>query len=272
LYNTDKYPRQWADVIADGQERQSTPSTEVDVIDILLQTNPDNTVLRLLQHVSVVSKFLTTYLAPVELNKHGVPEDGKGFHNNIRSDGRVVTRLSQLTATGRYTSQKANLQVYPKKQEAALMAALVYHKFGISLAEYGRRTFDGDEKKKRPPYSGTDRIEVADRPCSHKFKTCIIPAEGYTLVESDFKNAELFIWAFASGDPDLIKVVTSGRDLHSEVACSSFRLPPLAAMGDAIAALEAGDKAKYKAWNETVKTGYEAPRTSAKSVNFGSLV
>lgn len=269
LYNTDKYPKPWDDVIADCEESFSTPSTEVDVMDILSQTYKDEKALTLLKHLSVLSKYLSTYLSPIELNAFGVPEDGKGFHNNVRSDGRVVTKLSQLTATGRYTSQKANLQVQPKKQESAMMEALVYHKYGgkLSLEDYEKRTFDGNKKKKA--YDGPDRIEKEDRIHNYKFKTCIIAQEGYTLIEADFKNAEVFVWAFASGDPALIKVVTMGRDLHSEVACSTFNLPPLADMAAAIAALEAGNKKVYDDWNDNVKKNYEALRTAAKAVNFG---
>lgn len=265
LYNTDKYPRPWDDVEAEGDAAQSTPSTEVDVMDILCQEHPELEALTLLKHISVLGKFLSTYLVPVTMNNHGVIEDGKGFHNNIRSDGRVTTRLSQLTATGRYTSQKANLQVQPKKQEAAIFEALVYHKFGISVKEYERRTVDANPKKGIVAYEGPDRIEEADRIHTYKFKSCIIAPEGYSLIEADFKTAEVFVWAFCSGDPELIRVVTSGRDIHSEVAISAYNLPMKGELEGAITKFMDGDKEQYLSMVKIVKDKYEALRTSAKA-------
>jgi len=280
LYNTDKYPKAWDDVVLEGDEQTTTPSTESDVFDILAADNPDVTVLKLLTHISVLSKFLTSYLAPIVINKFGVPEDGNGFHNNIRSDWRVTTKLSQLTATGRYTSKKSNLQTSPKKQEAALYEALIYHKFGISQKEYERRAFNGDPgegeagydpKKTRPAYSGPDRIEKPDQIILHKFKTCIIAPEGYSLIEVDFKTAELFVWAYASGDKALIEVVASGRDLHSEVAIVSYNLPMKAELTGAIEEFKKGNKTAYKALVAIVKSKYESLRTAAKSTIFGVL-
>lgn len=265
LYNTDKYPKTWEDVVLEGDEATTTPSTESDVFDILLGQHPDLKALTLLTHISVLSKFLSSYLAPIVMNEFGVPEDGKGFHNNIRSDHRVTTKLSQLTATGRYTSQKTNLQTSPKKQEAALFKALIYHKFGISQKEYERRAYNGDPDKNKPAYSGPDRIEVDDQIVLHKFKTCIVAPEGYSLIEVDFKTAELFVWAYASGDKALIDVVASGRDMHSEVAIMSYNLPMKAELPAAIDAFKKGDKAAYKAIVATVKSKYEALRTSAKA-------
>jgi uracil-DNA glycosylase family 4 len=271
LYNTDKYPKPWDDVELEGDAEVSTPSTESDVFDILSADNPDLKALTLLTHISVLSKFLSSYLSPIVMNEYGVPEDGKGFHCNIRSDHRVTTKLSQLTATGRYTSQKTNLQTSPKKQEAALLKALIFHKFGISQAEYEKRTFDGDKEKGKPAYAGADRIEPADRIVLHKFKTCIVAPEGYSLIEVDFKTAELFVWAYASGDLNLIEVVASGRDLHSEVAIMSYNLPMKAELPAAIEAFKKGDKGLYKAIVALVKSKYEALRTAAKSTIFGVM-
>lgn len=265
LYNTDKYPKAWEEIIASGEAAYSTPSTETDALDILLSSNKDLEALVLLKHLSVLGKFLSSYLTPVELNAYGVPVDGDGFHNNIRADGRVTTHLSQLTSTGRNSSKKANLQTSPKKQEAALKAALVYHKFGISLKEYEKRTFDGDQAKGKPAYTGADRIEKADRIVFHKFKSCIVAPEGYSLIEVDFKTAEIFVWAYASGDPALVELVKSGRDVHSEVAVMSYNLPMKAALPGAIAAFKSGDRSAYDTIVSTVKSKYEALRTSAKA-------
>lgn len=261
LYNTDKYPRDWADIAVSGEEHLHTPSTEYEAIKILLSLNPNNEFLTLYKHYSVLSKFLTTYLAETKFNEFGEPEEGASFAQNIREDGRVVTRLSQLTATGRYTSSHANLQVSPKKQEAALLAAAVYITYGIdSVEEYKRRS-------KLP----ADHPEFIAPLPEYNFKRCMVAPPGYVLIEADFKNAELCIWAYLSGDANLIRLVRSGRDLHSEVACAALHLPPLKDMQKVIDELERGNKTPYKEWNARVKHEYEAQRTAAKAVNFGIM-
>lgn len=260
LYNTDKYPKPWDAIVAAGEEAQHTPSTEFETIKALSLAYPDDAFLLDLMHYSVLSKCISAYLMPQTLNEFGVPEGGSGFHENVYADGRVRTHLSQLTATGRYTSSRANLQVNPKKQEAALFAACVYATHRISVQEYRQRVgLPPDDPRHVEPVR------------QYKFKSCFIAPPGRVLVEADFKNAELCVWAYLSNDPNLIALVRSGRDLHSEVACVALHLPLKDRMDDAIAALEAGDASLYKAWNADVKKQYEAERTAAKAVNFGIM-
>jgi len=269
LYNTDKFPKQWDDLIQAGTAEDSTPCTKTAVLELLAGQHVDNSVIRTLKHLSVLGKFLSTYLSPVEINKHGVPVDGKGFHNNIRCDGRVTTRLSQLTETGRYTSSAANLQTQPKKQEAAVLEAIIYSKFGISMREYNQRTDDGNPEKGTAAYSGADRIEKPDRVRARKFKRCLLASEDHFLVEVDFKNAEVFVAAYLSGDTTLIAIVDSGRDLHCETACRCFKLPPLAELDFAVAELNAGRRELYDKWVSYVKKKFEAERTVGKAILFG---
>lgn len=268
LYNTDKYPRMWADL---EDPSTQTPCVKAAVLDLLSTAHTDLLELKLLKFISVVGKFLSTYLSPITLNEFGVPLDGDGLHNNIRNDGRAVTRLSQLTQTGRYTSSKSNLQTNPKKQEAALFEATVYAKYGISVKAYKKRTFDGDPEKGLPAYSGPDFIPKDDRIEVMKFKECFIAPEDCYLVEADFKNAEVFIAAYCSGDPALIEVVDNGRDVHCETACRCFNLPPLADLNKALEAMKAGDRSLMDAWIEHVKSKYDTERTIAKAVVFGIL-
>lgn len=259
LVNTDKYPREWSEIEEHGEENLHAPSTKAETLELLYHKYPDVEELRWLKHLSVIGKFLSTYLAPNTVNEFGVPKDGNGLQNNIYQDGRVRTHLSQLTETGRYTSSRANLQTKPKKQEAAAFAALVDFYFGMSVKEYKDACKSGEIPEDR-------QITVP------KFASCFVAPEGYCLIEADFKTAELFIWAYCSGDKKLIAVVDQGRDLHSEVAARAFKLPeggkPL---DDAIAAIEAGDKATYDAWSDNIKDKYGAIRVAAKSVNFGVM-
>jgi len=277
LFNTDKYPKDWKQILEEGEEEYHTPAVSAEALDLLHSDNSDIRILRLLKHLSVIGKFLSTYLAPQIANEFGVPEDGKGFHNNIWSDGRVRTRLSQLTTTGRYSSSKANLQTKPKKQEAAAFEALVEHTFECSIEDYEKRTYDGETDENgnwlpgKEPYQGPDRIEPEDRINVPKFASCFVSRPGYCLIEADFATAELCIWAYVSGDPALIEVVQKGRDLHSEVCATAFKLPELEDLPAAIAAIDSGDKATYDAWSSNIKKKYSALRIAAKSVNFGVM-
>jgi uracil-DNA glycosylase family 4 len=277
LYNTEKYPKPWELIEEAGETDLHAPSTKAAILDLLYHQNPGMQELRLLKHLSVVGKFLNSYLRPQELNEFGVPEDGDGFHCNIWRDGRVRTHLNQLTETGRYSSYKANLQTKPKKQEAAAFAALVDYQFGITVEQYEKRTFDGEKddsgawKKGKEPYSGADRIELKDRIAVPKFAKCFIARPGYVLIEADFKTAELFVWAYCSGDAKLIQVVDTGRDLHSEVAATAFNLPEAAELPGCIATLNAGDRTAYDNWCELIKHRHGALRVAAKSVNFGVM-
>jgi len=274
ILTTDKYPKPWSDIVDQGKEAYYAPSTKVTTIELLHQQFPDCYELQLLRYLSVVGKFLSSFLAPVVLNEFGVPEGGAGFHCNIWNNGRVHTNFGQLSQTGRYTSFNTNLQVSPKKQETPLLEAVVWHRFRISIGDYKRRTFDGvfDKKTgvwKKPAYAGEDRIPPELRIDVPAFKTIFIPDEGKVFIEVDFKNAEIFVLAYCSGDPELIAIVDSGRDLHSEVACDAFKLSPGQDLTRVLEALGQGDLGPYNTWNKSFKEAYEAQRVAAKTVNFG---
>lgn len=260
LVNTDKFPKDWDEIEAAGANLMHSPSTKAKTIELLIFKYPEVIELRWLKILSVLGKFLSTYLQAQSLNEYGVTEDGKSLHHNIWSNGRVRTRLSQITETGRYTSQKANLQTKPKKQEAAALECMVYYYYGCSMREYERRC--------RKDYKNDDRIEVKDQIAVPKFATCFVAKPGYCLIEADFKTAEIFIWAYCSGDEGLIAICDGGRDMHSEGAAKSFELEDVKCR-DAIAAFDRGDKTSYMAWNKWFKSKYEAERTAAKAVNFG---
>jgi len=262
LVNTDKYPREWSVIREAGEEKINTPATSAPVLDIMTHKYPGTPEIKWLKQLSVIGTFLKNYLRPQELNEFGVPTDGKGFANNIYADGRVRTHLSQLTQTGRYTSQKANLQTKPKKQEAAAFEALVDHKFGISEKEYVKRI---DRN-----YTGADRIPLEQAIVTPKFASAFITTEDRVLIEADFKTAELRIWAFLSGDKDLMEVVLY-RDLHSEIASSSYNLYPVEDIQEYIQQLKIGNRKPYDDWCEDLKKKYGALRVGAKSINFGVI-
>lgn len=258
LITSDKYPKDWAEVLADGRAQFSTPSTGNQVLETLYKQHPDKKVLLYLRHFSAVNKLISGYLADPEFNEFGVREGGDSLGANIDEDGRVRTRLSQLTATGRYTSSSPNLQTWPKKQERALLAAYVHYKFGIELDDYEARCDSGE-------ISADEQVHLKT------VKGCVVAPPGRVLIEVDFKTAELFVWAYMSDDKLLIKVLESGRDLHSENAAKSFRLPNLGELEGCLEQLAAGNKAPYKAWCTAIKDNYGSYRIAAKAIIFGVI-
>jgi len=248
IFNTDKYPVDWEIIIEKGEEEFNSPSAKAEALDLLHSKHPDVRVLKLLKHLSVIGKFLSTYLAPQVANEYGVVEDGKSFHCNIWADGR-------------YSSSKANLQTKPKKQEAAAFEALVDFYFGCGVDDYKARC--------AADYTGDDPIEEKDQINVPKFASCFIARPGYCLIEADFATAEVYIWAYASGDEALIKLVNGGRDAHSENTLKSFKLPELERLGPALDELECGRRQEYDDLCGEVKAKYGSLRVAAKSVLFG---
>ncbi len=263
LYNTDRYPRPWIEIQQKGDEKRFTPSTKAGVIELLAIERPRIEELKWLRYISVLGKFLSTYLAPVETNEFEVVKDGAGFANNIHQDGRVRTHLSQLTDTGRYRSYRCNLQTFPKKQEDVILGAVVEHTLGVPFKEYKKRI--------EPTYIGEDKLEEWEQVHIPAFKTCIVAPPEHVLVEVDFKTAELFMWAYASGDNILIDILDSGRDLHSEVAAEHLSLPVYGQLAGLLEEFKKGNKAPYKAWVNDIKERFGAARTTAKAVLFGLI-
>jgi DNA polymerase I-like protein with 3'-5' exonuclease and polymerase domains/uracil-DNA glycosylase len=260
LANTDKYPVAWATIQERGEEEMHSPGTSAKLLEVMAQQHPDKPALRVLRYLSVVGKLLGSYLHPQELNEFGVVSGGKGFHQNIWEDGCVRTRLSQLTETGRYSSSEANLQTKPKKQEAVAYEAVIYAAFGCSVKEYKARC------KPEHPQHIPEHQQIAPA----KFSSIYVAPAGEVLIEADFQTAELFVWAVLSNDPELLKVVLNGRDMHSEVAITSYHIDGyLQELPKMVAELEAGNRAPYDAAMERFKAAYGAIRTAAKSVNFG---
>jgi DNA polymerase I-like protein with 3'-5' exonuclease and polymerase domains len=257
LTNTDKYPKQWSEIEEEGAAERNTPCTKATVIETLYgQTKLEE--LKLLKQLSVLGKFLSTYLTPVQKNEFGVTTDGKGFHNAIGADGRVRTHLWQTSETGRLRSTAANLQTNPKKQEEAVQAAMVDLRLGMPLDEYRKRC----KSAKCPPEL---LIPFEKRIVLDTFKSCYVAPEGSTLIEADFKTAEVCVWAYVSGDTGLLKLLEQKRDIHSEVAATAFQLPEAKGLADALAALDAGDSVPYKDWVAKFKVEREMLRIVAKA-------
>ncbi len=273
LYNTDKYPKEWDRIEQDGEAKNHAPSTKATTIDLLWQKYKDELppedaqTIKQLKQLSVLGKFLTTYLLEAEQNEHGVVMAGKNISNNVWADGRVRGHFKQMTTTGRYSMSAANLQTNPKKQEEAALAVFVDRQWGgLELSEYKRRI---DDKKKDK--LGSEWIPPEARIRLPAFKSCYIPAPGCVHIEVDFKTAEIGVLAYCSGDQTLIDIITQGRDMHAEVAARAFRLPLAETLQPALDELANGNIGPYEAWCKELKDKYGDLRVAAKTVNFGIM-
>lgn len=60
-----------------------------------------------------------------------------------------------------------------------------------------------------------------------RVRECLLPArEGSVFVAADYSQIELRVLAHLSGDPQLIAIFNSDRDIHTETAALIFGLPP----------------------------------------------
>jgi DNA polymerase I-like protein with 3'-5' exonuclease and polymerase domains len=269
LITTGKYPKDWAQIASAGEQGLYVPSTKGDTLNLLFNQHKDIPELKLLKNLSVLGKFLNTYLMEPEINEFGVAEGGKAVCDNMWKDGRVRGSLFQTSETGRYRMRAPNLQCNPKKQEDAALSIFIERRFdGMTLAEYRYRT-DDRPTSKCPP---ADRIAPEDRLKIPTVKSAFIPEEGWVFIEADFKTAEIAIWAYCSGDQTLIDIIEQDRDLHAETATKAFGLPVLEELTAALAELKATGKMKrYKAWVDSVKSLYNNMRDAAKAVFFGIM-
>lgn len=271
VQTNEKYPKAWEAVRKDKQEHLYTPGTDNECLDLLYADHKDVVELKLLRQLSILGKFLSTYLQPQVLNAYGVPEDGANICNHIWRDGRVRTHFAQYSQTGRYRSFRPNLQTNPKKQEYAAREVFIERRYGMSSKEYDKKCKSGEIPKER-------QLDVPS------FKSCYMAPPDHVLMEVDFATAELCVLAYCSGDVLLTQIIDMGRDMHSETACRAFRLPLMQEMEDAIEDLRKRDRKfnydhadddmktwPYYVWIEKIKTNYKSLRIAAKTVTFGIM-
>ena len=59
-------------------------------------------------------------------------------------------------------------------------------------------------------------------------RTIVNPPKGWMMMEGDFKQAELFTMANLSGDPNMLRLLTTpGLDMHDSTAMTAFNMKML---------------------------------------------
>ncbi len=92
----------------------------------------------------------------------------------------------------------------------------IHASFGQTVARTGRISSDRPNLHNIPV-----RTELGKQ-----FRSAFVPAEGCTFLVADYDQIELRVIAHLSEDVGLIEAMTSGSDVHRQVASAVYKLPP----------------------------------------------
>lgn len=94
---------------------------------------------------------------------------------------------------------------------------LIHSTFEALVTGTGRLSSRDPNMQNLPAYSGW----------GSRIRECLIPSRpGHCFVAADYSQIELRVLAHLSGDPRLISIFNSDRDIHTETASLIFGLPP----------------------------------------------
>ena len=198
----------WVEDQAPEVQEQCSASTNKETLAILADQPGAHPIIALLRDAKKVEYVCRQWLVePDHAKEFDTASRGGGLLSKIWPDGRLHARFSQLKETARFSSSKPNVQNWLKRAEGEL-----------------RRIMGKDLPMK---YFGVDSLP--------SIRTVVVPTPGYVFMESDWKQAELFILAALSGDPTMWGALTTpGKDLHDLTAITSFDLQVVDQEGKAV--------------------------------------
>jgi len=189
----------WSKVLSYPEKARAdfTPSTDKQSLQILCDTNDDAILTHLLE-LNAVGNLCRAFLGEADTDENGEVIKEKGLHLYVASDDRVHGQYS-TTETGRPRSWKPNALNWPsyvnKKIESCMRNVLSMlmeqNQLPPQFKEYITHKEDGTYDISIPP-----------------IRSCVEAPEGWLLVESDYKTAELRGNAFIAGDENMIKIMT----------------------------------------------------------------
>ncbi|MFC1453643.1 DNA polymerase [Verrucomicrobiota bacterium] len=257
IKTTSGKPWDWTLDQSDEVLAEINASTDKTTLAILQDEHP---FIKLLMDARKIEHTCKTWLREdYNPEVHNEVTKGGGLLAKIWPDGRIHARFSPLKETARFSSSKPNMQNWPKKAEGDIARIFA----GINPSE--------EDKKKIPD----------------SLRTIIIPSEGHLLMESDWKQAELFVLAYLSNDTNMKAALTTpGKDLHDETTIKAFGFKVLTADGNPVNEQEILNIAKQdmKAFKKVQKSLIyvdqrgrkysrddfkEGPRVAGKNVGFG---
>jgi uracil-DNA glycosylase family 4 len=264
LTTTGKRPKNWADVVAHGEQEAYTPSTNKEVLGILGHEHKLAMILRDLKFITqVLSGPLRRPTMDLETGELVKDDDDffeyeEGMAGAAHADGRVRTHLSQCKETGRLASYRQPMQNLSKRREGdyARILGMFNKKKGKADGAY----LIDPERNALSEFHPDFSFPVFDRPrYLQPIRTIFRAAPGCVLVEADYSGAELAVLAWMCGDPTMIDHVRRGTlpedhpdyfDIHAQTAVRVFQLPCIPT-------------------KKGMGKEYAPLRVAAKNVNFG---
>lgn len=231
LLDTSKPPRRWKDLVERGQAQDATPGTGKMILGILAQDNLNVAdQINQIRDYRFLDQVLKSVLRPPKKdeddlwieNDDGFLEYDAGLAYSIDDDGKVRTHMYPTAETGRWKSARPNLQNISKARDPDYVRLL------------------GGKKNDKGQWSGGDYT------CS--LRSVLRASPGYSLIEFDYKGAELYGMALMSGSKKMQdhclralldeegydekgRKVDGGKfphpdfyDIHSNVAVLAFQL------------------------------------------------
>lgn len=254
---TEGKPWTWVLDQDDEVAEDTNPSTDKTTLEILQDAHP---FIKLMRDTRKIEHICRTWLrTDFDTGKYDETTKGGGIIAKIWPDGKLHARFSQLKETGRFSSSKPNVQNWPKRAE-------------------------GDIAK---IFAGVNPTAEAKKKIPASIKTVIIPEPGHVLIEGDWKQAELFVLAYLSGDSNMVTALTTpGKDLHDITTIRSFNIKVSYPDGREVVEqdlldLAKKDKKAFKRLQETLlytdqrgkimdrETFKETIRVSGKNIGFG---
>jgi DNA polymerase I-like protein with 3'-5' exonuclease and polymerase domains len=198
IKTTGKPSMEWSRVMAlpERERVRKSPAVDSEVLELLAADAPDKVrpIVEQLNSFQIIDQMTKNFLRPPP-GMDEIPEDMsydpnmyiEGLLGHIGADGRIHTRISQTKETGRYGSSGPNLQNWSKRQESRY------------------KDIVGDDVS--------------------SLRSCVVAPDGYVLIESDYKSAEVVGLAYISGDKVLLEDALGPIKLHAKVAVDIFHAP-----------------------------------------------
>ena len=219
VMTTEKPARDWHKVkAAEVHKKTVAPHTGIESLQILYAQTADprkKTLYTKLLRLKFINQVVKQFLQPPEVDAENKKEVWvKGLVAEVDPDRHIRTHLIQLTDTGRPSSSSPNLLNLPKKRESETRLA-----FAVDL----------ELMKATKGWSGmtVDELKASNLidPRYFTIRSCFTASPGHVLIESDYRQAELFVLAYLARDVNMMALMDDpSRDMHSEMAVNAFNL------------------------------------------------
>lgn len=239
--STGKRPKLWTDITRRKEEHLYSPSCDKEVLQVLADLHPLVSLLRDLRVIAQTGKYVLRPRATVTVTEErvvgedpltGTPiveteerqEEGeyeRGMLSYVHADKSIRSHFSQTKETGRASSWGPPLQNLGKSAE---------EKYKAIFKRYQKKSEDNSWQGLGLEYKKPLRAIIQARMKPHPVTGELIP---WLLVDADWTGAELAIMAWQSEDANMTEHVRRANllesdpmfyDIHSNVACNTFRL------------------------------------------------